>query len=98
MSYNKIESVFGKLTSEEYELINAFSHIVDNTLKLKAKQKKETFKAIRELFQELTSERENKNIDYLSDPIKLSAYIYYYLWWNLLRFVRLFNGLSLQIK
>ena len=92
------ESVFGKLKDEEYELLNSYPCIVDKALRLKPKQKKETFKAIRELFQELTSERSSKNIDYLSNPTKLSAYIYYYLWWNLLRFVRLFNGLSLQIK
>ena len=91
-------SVFAKLTNEEYELINSFSTIIDDALKLKTKQKKDTLKAIRILFQELTSERTNKNIDYLSEPSKLSAYIYYYLWWNLLRFVRLFNGLELNIK
>lgn len=96
--FAKRKSIFAPLTNEEYELINSFQDRVDEALRLGAKQKKETFKAIRELFEELTSERESKHTDYLSNPSKLSAYIYYYLWWNLLRFVRLFNGLSLNIR
>lgn len=96
----KIEkkSLFGKLTKEEYELINSFLQFVNPVLNLNKKQKIETYKNIKKLFHQLTDERPNKKIDYLSNPKDISSYIYYYLWWNLYRFVSLFNSLKLNLK
>lgn len=96
----KIEkkSLFGKLTKEEYELINSFLQFVEPVLNLNKKQKIETYKNIKKLFHQLTDERPNRKFDYLSNPRDLSSYIYYYLWWNLYRLVLLFNSLKLNLK
>lgn len=90
--------LFPHLTKEEYHLLNSFLDIIDDVLRLSAKQKASLPKDIRRLFHALTDERDKKSVDYINTPTQLSAYIYYYLWWNLYRFVRLFDSLSFFLK
>ena len=100
-SYSLIKekvSVFKELTKEEYDILNSFLSFIEPVLRLNKKQKGQMIKNVRILFEELTLDRKSKNVDYLSDPTRLSAYIYYYLWWNLYRLVRLFNALKIDIK
>ena len=96
----KIEkkALFYKLTKEEYDIINSFLQFVDPVLNLNKKQKHETYKNIRKLFHHLTDERADRTYDYLNNPKDLSSYIYYYLWWNLYRLVKLFNSLTFNLK
>ena len=91
-------SIFKSLTKEEYQVLNSFLMIVDPVLKLNAKQKVNTIKTIRKLFYSLTSERSKKKVDYLNEPANMSAYIYYYLWWNLYRLVTLLNALPIDLE
>ena len=94
----KNSSIFKSLTKEEYDLLDSFLKIVDDVLKLNAKQKLNTLKTIRKLFYSLTSERSEKRTDYLNDPSCISAYIYYYLIWNLYRLISLLNALPVDLK
>lgn len=95
----KIESsLFNKLTKQEYELIDSFFQFVDPVLNLNQRQKTATFKNIKKLFHMLTDERCDRAYNYLNNPINLSSYIYYYLWWNLYRLVTLFNSLNFNLK
>lgn len=90
--------MFAPLTKNEYDILNSFLYIIDDVLKLSNKQKASLSKDIRGLFHTLTDDRANKNIDYLNTPTQLSAYIYYYLYWNLYRLVRAFGSLSFSLK
>ncbi len=47
---------------------------------------------IRALWEELTSEREHRSSDYLSTPPALSAYLRYFLPWNLFRLSSIFSN------
>ena len=54
---------------------------------------------IHELFHELTDERSSRKTQYLNNPVKLSAYTHYYVWWNLIRLVKLLQNIeNKQIK
>lgn len=96
----KIEkkALFNSLTKEKYDIINSFLQFVDPILDLNKKQKQETFKNIKRLFHNLTDERPDRKYDYLNNPINLSSYVYYYLWWNLYRLVTLFNSLKFNLE
>ena len=96
----KIEKrgLFDKLTKDEHDIINSFMQFVDPVLNLNKKQKIETYKNIRKLFHYLTDERTERKCDYLNNPLNLSSYIYYYLWWNLYRLVLLFNSFHFDLK
>jgi ribosomal protein RSM22 (predicted rRNA methylase) len=52
---------------------------------------------IRELSHELTDERGERRVGYLNDPVELSAYVRYYMWWNLVRLTRLFVSLPISL-
>jgi hypothetical protein len=52
---------------------------------------------IRDLSHELTDERGERKIGYLNDPAVLSAYVRYYMWWNLVRLTRLFTALPITL-
>ena len=90
--------LFTSLTKDEDHVLNSFLDIIDDVLKLNKKQKTNLPKDIRHLFHTLTDERANKSIDYINTPTQLSAYIYYYLYWNLYRLVRVFGSLSFSLK
>ncbi len=86
------------LTKEQINILNSYLDIVDGVLKLNKKQKSETIKAVRALFHTLTDEREEKKVEYLNESKNLCAYVYYYLWWNLYRMIRLFNSIPIELK
>ncbi|MGP1438195.1 MAG: small ribosomal subunit Rsm22 family protein [Treponema sp.] len=92
------KTLFNKLTKDEYNIINSFLQFVDPVLMLNKKQKAQTYKNIKSLFHQLTDERSNRSYDYLNNPVNLSSYIYYYLWWNLYRLVILFSSLQFELK
>ena len=52
---------------------------------------------IRELSHGLTDERGERRVGYMNEPAVISAYIRYYMWWNLVRLTRVFSGLPLTL-
>ena len=62
---------------------------------LDSKKQQQLSGDIRELSHELTDERGDRRIGYMNEPAVLSAYVRYYMWWNLVRLTRLFVNLPL---
>jgi len=53
---------------------------------------------IRDLWRALTMERSRRNIDYLNDPAFFSAYLRYFLPWNLVRLTALLTDMTLSLE
>lgn len=91
-------SFFSSFSPSEKEPLNSFDTIIRNTLGLTKKQEAVIPKEIRRLFHELTDERSSRKRNYLNNPIKLSAYIYYYMWWNLVRISKLIKNIDFDLS
>jgi hypothetical protein len=89
--------IFGSLSKDTRALLDAFPEIVQSALPLDSKRLQELPTRIRELSHELTDERSDRHVGYLNDPAELSAYIRYYMWWNLVRLSRLFVSLPIEL-
>ncbi|QAZ67213.1 small ribosomal subunit Rsm22 family protein [Solidesulfovibrio carbinolicus] len=78
--------------------LDAYPDMLRKALPLRPGLVRELPKVVRELSLSLTAEREGgPRPGYLSDPKVLSAYLWYYLPWNLVRLTRLLPGLDLDI-
>ncbi len=91
----KIESVFSPLSAESSSLIEGFSAVLRKAFPLKGQRQGSLHERIRKLSHLLTDTRSERPSAYMNNPLYLSAYSYYFLWWNLIRLSRLFAPLSL---
>ncbi len=73
--------------------IGDFEKIVSSVYPLTSKQRALLPGQIRSLSHELTDEREDRRMGYMNETTALSAYIHYYLWWNIVRLSRVFANL-----
>lgn len=89
--------VFAGLSAETRKLLEEFPAIVQSVMPLDSRKLHELPTDIRELSHELTDERSERRLGYMNEPPVLSAYIRYYMWWNLVRLTRLFSGLALNL-
>ena len=89
--------VFSALTPETKKILAEFPAILAQVLPLDAKKKQLLPQHIHDLFHELTDERGTRKAQYLNNPIKLSAYTHYYVWWNLVRLTKLLQNLNIQL-
>ena len=89
--------VFSELTSEAKNILEHFPALLDQVLPLDAKKKQLLPQHIHTLFHELTDERSSRKTHYLNDPVKLSAYTHYYVWWNLVRLTKLLQNLDIRL-
>lgn len=89
--------VFGSLPKETRSLLDAFPEIVQSVMPLDSKKQLLLPAGIRDLSHELTDERGERRVGYLNDPAVLSAYVRYYMWWNLVRLTRLFATLPITL-
>ena len=91
-------ALFAELDGQTAALLNSFGTIVKEALRLTKKQESVLPKEIRILFHELTDERGSRKTDYLNNPAKLSAYIHYYMWWNLVRLSKLVKNIFFDLS
>mgnify|MGYP000907221018 FL=1 len=89
--------IFSGLTSEAKNILAHFPMLLDQVFPLDAKKKQLLPQHIHTLFHELTDERSSRKTHYLNDPVKLSAYAHYYVWWNLVRLVKLLQNLDIRL-
>jgi len=89
--------VFSELTSEAKNILEHFPALLDRILPLDTKKKQLLPQHIHTLFHELTDERSSRKTHYLNDPVKLSAYTHYYVWWNLVRLTKLLQNLEIPL-
>jgi len=90
--------VFGELPADVRKLLDSFPEIVDAVFPLDGKKLQSLPSDIRDLSHDLTDERADRRVGYMNDPAVLSAYIRYYMWWNLVRLCRLFVSLPFDLK
>jgi len=95
--YNSGKPVFSTLTPEAKKILAHFHDILDRVLPLDSKKKNFLPQHIHRLFHELTDERSCRKAHYLNNPVKLSAYAYYYVWWNLVRLTKLLQNIDLSL-
>ena len=90
--------VFGSLPKETRDLLEAFPDIVQSVFPLDSKKQQALPQQIRDLSHELTDERSERRVGYMNEPATLSAYIRYFMWWNLVRLARLFVSLPIELS
>lgn len=74
-------------------VLKNFSAIVSSTLNMSGKQQTLLASKIKNLSHQLTDERTSRRLGYMNDSSYISAYINYFMWWNLVRLTRLFANL-----
>ncbi len=90
------ELLFPRPGHEFLSLMAALPGHLDVALPLRRQHRRELPGDIRELSHLLTDERGDLRRDYLADPAALSAYMRYFLPWNIHRLGILFSGLGID--
>ncbi len=91
-----ISSLFNpsKISEDACYVLEHFDGIVQSVLPVNSRQKLSVPQQIRELSHQLTDERDRRHLSYMNEKTALSAYVRYYMWWNLVRLVRLFSNID----
>ncbi|MDP2791553.1 MAG: rRNA methyltransferase [Rectinemataceae bacterium] len=77
--------------------LDALPGIFDEVVPLTQKHRQELGHTVRSLWEDLTSEKEHRAAEYLSSPAYYSAYIRYFLPWNIIRLASIFGSLPLDL-
>lgn len=81
------------IPEESKKILEDFGKIVLETRNLSSKQQVLLPKQIKNLSHQLTDDRNSRRLGYMNEASQLSAYISYFMWWNLVRLTRLFASL-----
>jgi hypothetical protein len=79
-------------SSESLAAIDALEGVLDEVMPLQARHRAELRGDIRRLWEELTSDRESRSDEYLGTPAALSAYLRYFMPWNVFRLTSLLTN------
>ena len=79
--------------ADSRKIIENFEEIVANVRNLSGKQKVSLYATIKNLSHQLTDDRNSRRLGYMNEASSISAYISYFMWWNLVRMTRLFSNL-----
>ena len=90
------EQIFTRPGSDFLGQLAALPKHLDAAMPMRRQHRHELAGQIRQLSHLLTDERDDLKRDYLSDPAALSAYLRYFLPWNIYRLGVLFSGLALD--
>ena len=91
------ENLLPPLPTQACRDLADLGRVLDAVKPLKARHRAELPGNIRLLSGLLTEDRDDLGRDYMGDPRTLSAYLRYFLPWNLYRLGRLFTGLDLDL-
>ena len=86
-----------KVSDDCARALEALPGIFDEVVPLNQKHRQELGQTIRSLWEDLTSEREHRAAEYLSSPAYYSAYVRYFLPWNIVRLSAIFADLPLSL-
>ncbi len=87
-------TLFSEIPKDTFKYLEDFGDILQDVLPLSGKQRRELPRIIRDLSRQMTDERSRRRAGYMNETGLLSAYIRYFMWWNLIRLVPVFAGLS----
>ena len=90
------EQIFTRPGGDFLGQLAALPRHLDAAMPMRRQHRHELAGQIRQLSHLLTDERDDLKRDYLSDPAALSAYLRYFLPWNIYRLGVLFSGLALD--
>ena len=90
--------LFPPLSNETRKILDSLPGIIEKTFPLPARYRSALPQNVAELSRLLTSGREERGASYLGKPALLSAYLRYFLPWNIYRLSRLFAALPLELK
>lgn len=90
------EQLFPRPSREFLTLLAGLPRHLDAAMPMRRQHRRELPGDIRHLSHLLTDERGDLRRDYLADPAALSAYLRYFLPWNIFRLGVLFSGLALD--
>ncbi|OIO05636.1 MAG: hypothetical protein AUJ49_01115 [Desulfovibrionaceae bacterium CG1_02_65_16] len=90
------EQLFPRPSREFLTLLAGLPKHLDAAMPMRKQHRRELPGDIRHLSHLLTDERGDLRRDYLADPAALSAYLRYFLPWNIYRLGVLFNGLAID--
>lgn len=81
------------LPSDCIKILRDFDNLLQEIRPLNSRQLQQLPDNIRELSHQLTDQRSERRLGYMNENIRLSAYVRYFTWWNLVRMTRLFSNL-----
>ncbi|MDR0785027.1 MAG: rRNA methyltransferase [Treponema sp.] len=90
--------LFPPLSPETRQILDAIPSLVDETFPLPKRFKGSLPHDVAELSLSLTAERGTRRLSYLTNPRMLSAYLHYFLPWNVFRLCRLLPNLPLSLE
>lgn len=88
------KSLFSKIPEDAETILKDFDLLIQKKFNLNSKHRNQLLKNIQELSHQLTDERSTRRIGYMNNAPFLSAYCYYFMWWNLYRLVNLFSTMD----
>jgi SAM-dependent methyltransferase len=89
--------LFPPLKPQTVSLVNNIPALIDKTFPIPERFLRAVPQNVAELSRFLTSERSERSLSYLNRPGLLSAYLRYYLPWNIYRLCRLLPSLELNL-
>lgn len=81
------------LPDDAKNVLNNFDAVLQSVRPLNSKQRLKLPYNIRDLSHQLTDQRGERKMTYMNDKVLLSAYVNYFVWWNLVRQTKLLTGL-----
>lgn len=81
------------ISEDTRNILENFDSIIADVRGLNSKQRLYLPNAIKRLSHQLTDNRGERRLGYMNDAESVSAYISYFMWWNLIRLVRLFANM-----
>ena len=93
-----MNNLFLPLSNDSINLQKKFLKLIDDVFPIPSRFKKDLHRDVADLSRLFTSGRQDRTKSYLSRPALLSAYLRYFLPWNIYRLCRLLPGLPLALK
>ena len=93
-----MSALFPPLPEESRRILHRLPVLIDEVFPLPARFRAGLKRDVAELSRLLTSGRGDRSASYLGRPALLSAYLRYFLPWNIYRLCRLFSHLPLDLK
>lgn len=93
-----MQTLFPNLEPRLRSELDALPRLIDKTFPLPHKFRNQLPKDIRDLSRLLTSNRSQRDDGYLGRPALLSAYLRYFVPWNIYRLSRLLSGLEISLN
>lgn len=84
------------IPADSLDILKKFDDVVADVRHLSGKQRIQLPSSIKKLSHELTDNRSSRRLGYMNDQGAISAYIMYFMWWNLVRLTRLFANLPAE--